>query len=275
MKTIIDDCEDYFGRPEISNSMMKVFREAGPWTYYHRYIAKTIEDPAPTDALRLGTAFHNYMEWLGWGENSPSEPCDYVIELPGDVDGEPLNMRKKTHRELVEGIREDAGSIPCLTPDEMKHTIAMVQSVLSNNATGKYRFGSGFTCDCEAVGINKIEDMEVKAKADILTNVGIIVDYKTTRHSTREAFARDAIYKYKYHRQAAHYLDVFEAEKFVIIAVRNFEPYESLVYEVPSRLIDEGRETNHAVLRDIKYCFAMDQWHTPGWGGVTLLVEDE
>ena len=47
------------------------------------------------------------------------------------------------------------------------------------------------------------------------------------------------------------------------------------MYEVPSDLIEEGRETNHKTLDDIKDCSVMDSWHSPGWGAITHLLEDE
>ena len=271
MKDIIAGCKDYFERPEISNSMLQSFREGGSWSYYHRYILKSIEEKYSSDALRIGSAMHNYVEYMAGGEAGNSG--DYVVVLPDYLDGEPLNLRKKAHRELVADYKELAGDTPCVTPEEMAGVTKMVASMWANPAAKAITMAAGPDTS-EVVCVNEIRGMPVKAKADLMLD-DILVDYKTTRHATRESFARDAVWKYKYHRQAAHYLDVFEATQFIIIAVRNFEPYESIVYEVPSRLIAEGRETNHKTLDDIKDCSDMDSWHSPGWGAITHLLEDE
>ena len=270
MKDIIAGCKDYFERPEISNSMLQSFREGGSWSYYHRYILKTIEEKYSSDALRIGSAMHNYVEYMATGETGNSG--DYVVVLPDSVDGEPLNLRKKAHRELVADWKELAGDIPCVTLDEMAHVTKMVASISGNPAAQAFVASAGPDTS-EVVCINELKGMPVKAKADLVIG-NTIVDYKTTRHPTKRSFIKDAVWKYKYHQQAAHYLDVFEAEKFIIIAVRNFEPYEAIVYEVPSNLIAEGREANHKALDDIKDCRDMDSWHSPGWGSITHLLED-
>ena len=89
-----------------------------------------------------------------------------------------------------------------------------------------------------------------------------------------QAQLKEAIFKYGYHFQAAHYCDVFEAKQFFIIAVRNFEPYETMVYEVPPALIEEAREINHDTLRQIRDCRELGTWHSPNWGKVITLEKD-
>jgi len=103
---------------------------------------------------------------------------------------------------------------------------------------------------------------------------GVLVDFKTTRCADSPAFMKEAIFKYGYHFQAAHYCDVFEANQFFIIAVRNFEPYETMVYEVPPALIEEAREINHDTLRQIRDCRELGTWHSPRWGRVITLEKD-
>jgi len=271
MKTIIADTADYFDRDEISNSMMKYFQESGSWSYHHRHNLKTLADDFSSDALRIGTGFHNYVEFMAT-PGKDSKVSDYVVILPDFIDDEPLNLRKKAHRELVADWKELAGNVPCLTAEEMAHVTKMVASMWDNPAA--HELVTAAQPDyCEVVCTNVLQGVAVKAKADLVLG-DTIVDYKTTRHATKRSFLKYAVWKYKDHRQAAHYLDVFEAKKFIIIAVRSFEPYESIVYEVPSDLIAEGREANYQTLDAIKDCRDMDSWHSPGWGSVTHLLED-
>ncbi len=59
---LLCDSNGYFEQPEVSNSMMKTFRSQGSWTYYHKYITKSLTPDKPSDAMRLGSAFHGHME---------------------------------------------------------------------------------------------------------------------------------------------------------------------------------------------------------------------
>ena len=165
MKTIIDDCEDYFGRPEISNSMMKYFQESGSWSYHHRHNLKTLADDLSSDALRIGTGFHNYVEFMAT-PGKDSKVSDYVVILPDFIDDEPLNLRKKAHRELVADWKELAGNVPCLTAEEMAHVTKMVASMWDNSAA--HELVTAAQPDyCEVVCTNVLQGVAVKAKADL------------------------------------------------------------------------------------------------------------
>ena len=266
---------EYFSRPEVSNSMMKTFRGQGSWTYYHKYITKTVDDSKQSDSLRLGSAFHSYMECAGRCLNTDEHLQEWLTILPEYIDDEPLNLRLKAHREFVEEYKQlaDDRDIPWVTPAEFQNITGMVDSALENPVASDLILRANDTT-CEVKAVNTINGVDVKGMAALyLPEINTIVDYKTTRQHSLKGFIKDAIYKYKYHLQAAHYCDVFECDKFIFIAVRSFEPFETIVYEVHPRLIQQGKTANHSTLDEIKFCTEMDEWHTDGWMETNSLEE--
>ena len=262
---------EYFARPEVNNSSMKCFRQAGPWSYYHNCECRSISEPKRSDAMRIGSLFHKHMECLTLGE----QLIDHCHVLPAEMDGEPINNRKPAHREYLSTFKEDAENSNTVwaTEAEVYQVLQMCETSVNSGAAKDLMSNAGTWP--ESVAVNRIEDVDVKAMSDLYHPVdGVLVDFKTTRCADSSAFTREAIFKYGYHFQAAHYCDVFEAKQFFIIAVRNFEPYETMVYEVPPALIEEAREINHETLRQIRDCRELGTWHSPGWGKVITLEKD-
>tara|TARA_B100000519_G_scaffold202616_1_gene221550 strand:- start:5860 stop:6675 length:816 start_codon:yes stop_codon:yes gene_type:complete len=258
--------EEYFARPEISNSMMKDFRDKGPWTFYHTHIKRSIRPSSPSDAMRIGSAFHLIMADFDVFSES-------AVVTPVTIKGDPVNMRLKAHREWMAEFREINEGKIVLSPEEMDMVMRMKDSVYANPAAAGY--ATDLTVERnEVVGIKNIQGMECKAMCDAdFSDRGILVDFKTTRQHLGVQFAKDAIYKYGYQFQAAHYCDVFDAERFIFIVVRNFPPYETLVFEIPEEMMGQARMINYQTLDRINWCVSQDDWHTDGWGQVINLED--
>ena len=101
-KTLLVDCDSptYFEMPEVSNSAMNTFRREGSWSYYHKHVLRDVDSGISSDALRKGSAFHAYMEFFHTADDD-SDIDHFITVIPEEIDGEPLNMRKKAHREYV------------------------------------------------------------------------------------------------------------------------------------------------------------------------------
>ena len=63
------------------------------------------------------------------------------------------------------------------------------------------------------------------------------------------------------------------AKRFLFVAVRNFQPYESVLFEMPEDFIGQARLINHQTIDRIKWCQEMDEWHSDEWGQV-INMED-
>ena len=265
--------DQYFALPKLSNSAIKDFRNEGPWTYYHRYVANSLDKPKESDAQRIGSALHSIINIDAF--SSSSQPIAVMPEWVdlGGIQPEKLNLRKKAHREFKqEFIDRNAGKI-ILTQHEYEQVVGMRDSIWDNPAIRPYL--DQLTADrSEVVATNTVNGIECKAMCDAdFSDQGLVIDFKTTRQSLGKEFVKDCLWKYGYQYQAAHYCDVFEAERFLFVAVRNFEPYESVLFEMPADFIGQAQHINHQTIDRIKWCQQMYEWHSDGWGQV-INMED-
>ncbi len=104
-----------------------------------------------------------------------------------------------------------------------------------------------------------------KMRADIpCRQHRMIGDLKTTVHAGRWQFER-AIFKYGYFRQAAMYLDGFEAlgeryDHFCIIAVEKEPPFAVAVYRILDEVIEAGHESLRELLKVWACCVETGTW---------------
>lgn len=272
MKQILEiSADEYFSLPYLSQSAIKDFRNEGSWTYYHKYVKGDIQSKPPSDAMKIGSALHAIIcpdidiaetisvvpEWIDFGGMQP----------------EKINRRLKKHREyLADFEAKNKGKIT-LTAKDMDTVMGMRESVLNNPAISKY-INRLTAKRSEVVALNKVNEYDCKAMCDAdFSDEGLIIDFKTTRQHLGKEFVKDAIWKYGYQYQAAHYCDVFNAERFLIVAIRNFPPYESMVFEMPEEFIGQARMLNYQVIDRIKYCESLSEWHSDGWGEIINIEE--
>ena len=267
---------DYFARDEVSNSMMKDFRQCGAWTYFHKYVDSSLPETKVSDSMRIGSALHamicdSHLDIIaGKGESSIAITPSFIGT---GSNMENINLRKKDHRLYMDEWKKKHEGKIFINSEEFNQILGMKASVSHNPATKEYI--DRLTPDrSEVVATNKIKGVDCKAMCDAdFSDEGLIIDFKTTRQHLGIEFARDAIFKFGYQYQAAHYCDVFEAERFIFIAIRNFPPYESIAFEMPKHMIDQARLINYDTLERIKWCHNMNDWHTDGWGQVVDLGE--
>ena len=109
--------------------------------------------------------------------------------------------------------------------------------------------------------------VKCKAKADAIGD-GVVIDLKTTIDAAPHEFQR-SIATFGYFRQAAHYLDGYEATKgerakdFIFVAVESQPPHAFALYRLDAASIAAGRlemKRAAAVYRD---CMQSGNW--PGY----------
>jgi exodeoxyribonuclease VIII len=112
------------------------------------------------------------------------------------------------------------------------------------------------------------EGVLCRCRPDFFQAGGWIVDLKTTVHASPHDFSKSSA-NFRYHVQAAYYLDGVEAvtgirpEKFVFVAVEKTAPYEVAVYEATEDFIGEGRAAYRENLHAYAECFFSGEW--PGY----------
>lgn len=271
---------EYTKLPGVRQSGVKCFAVEGPLMYHAKYVTREVPD-SESDAMRLGRAFHLSMENPdAWRE------CVYIIptELKDDAfletvvrnwkdrstkaeltPGTPINLQMKPHREYAERHKleaEDQGR-DYVTQEDANKIGCMVASVWENPKAREYL---GLKGQYEVTGRREHESgLTMNSRADWLPEADITLDFKTTRQSVASAFAADAR-RAGYHFQGAFYMRVFDRKKHVVISVRNEPPFESLVYRITEGDIEFAMDRNDREIGKIAQCYAMDSWHSIGWG---------
>ena len=119
----------------------------------------------------------------------------------------------------------------------------------------------------EVVSVWETGGIKCKGKVDIqnpITNT--IIDIKTTGDKSLSSF-RNSCYKYGYHRQAAFYLDGFQAKEFIFVVIEKKSPYNVGIYIASDEFINHGREQYNELL--IKY----KEYFIAGVKDINLFVE--
>jgi len=155
-----------------------------------RYWADRQNPPAPTEALTIGSAAH---EWLLEGDTWPQR---HVV-LPEDFNG-----RTKDGKAQLAAI-EDAGK-RAITAEQFD-TIKSAVTVLRDHPLAGPAFAAGKS-EVTLVWRDEEFGFLCRARIDRFNPAGIVVpDYKTTR-SAHPDYLQKAMYELGYHQQAEWYL---------------------------------------------------------------------
>ena len=105
--------------------------------------------------------------------------------------------------------------------------------------------------------------LQVKGKLDYLDG-DRIVDLKTVGvgGASPAAFTKQ-IANFRYHLQAAHYLDLAQAKTFIFLVVEREPPYQIGIYELDDDALAEGRWLRKKALDTVAFCRAANSW--PGY----------
>ena len=216
---------------------------------------------ADTPALLLGRAVHAAV----------LEPEEFQDKY-GFVNAD---RRTKAGKELWERAVAKYGVEYVLKESDYNLCTSMRDGVW-NCETARGLLGSEGDTELSLVWSDAESALTCKARYDRVSwkiAGGTVVDYKTTRDASRDAFER-AIFAYGYHRQAGMYREAARAcgvslKHYAIIAQEKEPPYAVAVYRLADAAIDAGWEQIRPILKDAAYCTASGVW--PGY---TDEVED-
>lgn len=193
------------------------------------YLAQKEKPMEPTASMRLGTAVHTMI--------LEPEKADIEIARAPKVD-----KRTKVGKETIELFeREHQGKL-ILDADVFDKAAAIAEAVAKHPvARDLLKDGQAET----SMLWKAYDGLPCKARFDYYRGDGI-VDVKTTQDASPEAFAR-SIASFKYHMQAAHYLQGYrevtgwDAEHFTFIAVESEAPYAIGIYTLDEASLMSGR----------------------------------
>lgn len=233
--------EEYHADPAVSASHLKAVMQS-PYHYWSRYLNPKRPTMEPTAAMRLGSLAH-------CATLEPDELHNRYAIAP--------DRRSNAGKALAADMA--ARGLEAVSESEMTLALSMADAVREHPyaaallATGKAE--QSFWADDAATGLR------VKARPDWYFG-GTIVDLKTCQDASPGGFAL-ACATFSYHLQAAHYLNVTFAERFVFIAVEKTYPFCVGVYELDAAAMAAGKEQCRIGLQTISNCHAINEW--PGY----------
>ena len=234
------DDDQYFALEALSASGAKLLRKSPL-----HYRADQFKARQPTPAMIFGTVVHRLVL-------EPERPA-FAVKY--------LNWASKEGK--AERERLEATGLPILSEADGDRATAIRDALWSDAQIVEMLEAA----QKEQVMLWDQHGVKCKAKADAIGD-GVVIDLKTTIDAAPHEFQR-SIATFGYFRQAAHYLDGYEATKgerakdFIFVAVESQPPHAFALYRLDAASIAAGRlemKRAAAVYRD---CMQSGNW--PGY----------
>lgn len=247
-----------------------------PLHYWAAYLDPNREPRTETPAMKLGTAIHTAIL-------EPDAFADRYRVMP-----EGLDRRTKAGKEIYEALLLDAetNDATLISAADQQTALQIATNVRRHPlARNILRDGkaeqSVFWTDAET-------GVLCKCRPDWLLDPNpnpAILDVKSTTDASPDGFMKSA-YTYRYHVQAAWYLDGLEAatgmkpDSFMFLAIEKEPPFAVAFYYADEAMIAAGRAEYQRHLRTFAACAASDTWPgypskllplaLPKWAQITL-----
>lgn len=208
--------------------------------------------PKPTDAFRIGGAFHALvLEPRKFNKSYAITPiCD---------------RRTKAGKEIYQAFQESVDGQEILTKDEFDTIDIMADSIKNQIIHKMIEQGKAEVC---IVWKDEVTGLLCKARIDYIHEErAILIDLKSTRDASASAFAK-SIYNYGYYQQCAFYSDGWNAltndpTAFVFLPVEKQPPFAVAAYEMHEQVVFAGRQSYRAALDTFAECQKKGEW--PGY----------
>jgi hypothetical protein len=242
--------QQYHDDPAYSASDLKLITSTCPQVFYQsKYEKVKLEhEPAIKKAFRVGELCHAFT----------LEP-DRAKKAYG------VCLSRSTKAGKVQAEEMAAKGIEPITSQEYDLASSVANAVWSH-PIAKRLLSKGFA-EQSFWKEDKETGLTCKARCDFIASSfeysgDIIVDLKTTGegNSHPDKFIK-SIANYLYHLQAAHYLEVIGAKRFVFIAVEKVYPYAISITELDEDALAEGKRLRQAALKLISKCHTDAHWH--------------
>jgi exodeoxyribonuclease VIII len=245
----------YHAHPAISKSGLDLIARS-PLHYWARYLDPNRMPTEPTAAMRLGTAVHTHvLELDQWQQR--------YITAPDGID-----RRYKVGKEAWAAFEAQSEGRTVISREDADLVMRMGRSVFGHPAAAML-LGLPGKAETTHMWIDAATGLQCKCRPDWLTDDGRwIVDLKTTENASPREFAR-SIAEWRYHVQAAWYLDGLEQatgirpEQFIFICVEKKAPFACAVYAADAEMIAAGAQIAARDLEVLATCKAADAW--PGY----------
>lgn len=247
--------EEYHEHPAISKSGLDLIHRS-PLHYYCEKLGEDAEKKRKkTKAMDIGTAFHILAL-------EPDKFDTHVAVSPK------LDLRTVKGKETFEDFcASNAGKI-ILRHDDMEDMREMAKSIREHKAARYLLQGKGMV-EASMFFREEIYQVDCRIRPDWMRDDGLLIDIKTTENAAPEQFDRH-FWNYRYHVQAAFYLDGYAAvhgrpaQGFTFIAVEKSPPYAVSVRLITEEYALIGRRAYMQDIEQFAKCQAEHAW--PGYG---------
>lgn len=213
------------------------------------YLMGLVTVKEQTPAMRFGAIVHRAL----------LEPDTYREGFHVKPEGMKLNTKA--------GMQwaEEHADLPIITQSESDQIDSMVSSVHCHPFARKLLAGGQPE---QSIFVEDHQGTLRKSRLDALTGGNVIPDLKTTESAALDQFER-SVSRYRYHVQAAYYLDNcsiagIEKELFFFIVVEKTPPYLVRCLQMNQDVIEYGRNLYQRDIQIYRNCLESGQW--PGWG---------
>jgi len=216
-----------------------------------------LKPKAQTRSMDLGAAAHTLIL-------EPSMFHDRFALKPDEI-----NRRSKAGKIAWANFERGVGGKTVLDRIAWEQVNAMAEAVRRKYVASTLLYGRGAN-EVSVIWVDQPTGVWCKARLDRLTDAlgfAAIVDYKTSDDAQLSEFER-IIFYYKYHVQAALYVDGIASvspgrRKYLLIVQEKERPYEVAVYELDEVAIDLGRREYREALALLARCHETGEW--PGY----------
>lgn len=249
------DNTDYHAHPAISKSHLDQVARS-PLHYWARYLDPNRVPTEPTPAMAIGTAVHTHvLELDQWDARYAMAP-------------ESIDRRTKAGKTEWEVFTTAATGRTVLSRTDAELVMRMGHAVYSHPAAAML-LGLPGKAETTHMWDDAATGLQCKCRPDWLTDDGsLIIDLKTTEDASPAGF-RKSIANWRYHVQAAWYLNGIEQatgtrpDQFIFVVVEKRAPYVCAVYAADAEMIQIGNEAAARDLDVLATCKAAGAW--PGY----------
>lgn len=266
--------EDYHGGPGVSRTQLhKLLDPNSCPAKFHYEQGQPQESRSAFDVGNAGECL--FLEPHNFASRWVAEPSIYEgPETKNASHGEPLNKRKKDHREWLE---EWTASLPAgvsvISQDDYAMARACADALLGDPLIRRV-LGSEPLIGVSHYGIDEQTGLLIKARTDAENDY--LVDVKTARDASPNGFRKSAEL-FGYGMQASQYLDVVEQTRgerpagFAFVVVEKTPPYLTAVYHAEPDMIALGRQDCRRALDLYHECMSTGVWPSYSAAGVQPL----
>lgn len=247
---------DYHRHAAVSKSHLDQVARS-PLHYWARYLDPNRVDPEPTPAMAIGLAVHTHvLELDQWDARYVTAP-------------EGIDRRTKAGKAEWDAFTTAATGRTVLANADAELVMRMGHAVYRHPAAVMLLKQLPGKAETTHMWTDEATGLQCKCRPDWLTDDGsLIIDLKTTEDASPKGFQK-SVANWRYHVQAAWYLDGLEhatgtrPEQFIFICVEKKAPHAVAVYAADAEMIAAGAATAARDLEVLATCKAANAW--PGY----------